>query len=314
LNWNKLGLIALANPEYNWMCKGAGPAFGRFLDASLLEIYMAGRDAENRTRIGRLLYSLKTNTIAQIDANPVLDLGELGLFDFNGTSYPWLVEFEGETRLYYTGWTRGYHVSFINDVGLAYLKPNGHFENKTRAALLPRTHEEPYGIGSVCVLNEDQDWKMWYTCFASWEGEDSKAKHYYHIKYAHSEDGIHWQRPNIVAIDFDKEKGEYVTGKPAVIKYKDYYIMWYSYRGETYKIGVAVSKDGINWHRFDDACGISASAEGWDSDMVCYGQVIAHETGFYMLYNGNGYGAGGLGLAHMEKAELDVFLESIKLA
>lgn len=314
MNWIKKGLVTAANSNISWMRGGAGPGYGRFLNSEILEIYMAGRDDHNRTRIGRLYFNVTSGEIERIDPEPIVELGGLGLFDYNGTSYPWLVEDEGGMKLYYTGWTRGYHVSFINDVGLAKQKPDGTFEKTTRAALLPRTNDEPYGIGSVCVLKDRHDWKMWYTCFADWESSDSNPKHYYHIKYAHSLNGLHWERPNIVAIDFDKEKGEYVTGKPAVIKYRNHYIMWYSYRGASYKIGLAVSKNGIQWQRFDDACGIWASNDGWDSEMICYGHVMEHDSGFYMLYNGNGYGTKGIGLAYLEKSELDIFLNQISLS
>jgi hypothetical protein len=313
MKWIKIGLVTAENLNISWMEGGAGPSFGRWFNSEVLEIYMAGRDCLNRTRIGRLYFNVVARVIEKIDPDPVLELGNLGLFDYNGTSYPWLVEYEGGTKLYYTGWTRGYHVSFINDLGLAVQRSDGNFGKITKAALLPRTNEEPYGIGSVCVLKDEYDWKMWYTCFADWENSDSKLKHYYHIKYANSKDGVHWCRNNIVAIDFDKEKGEYVTGKPAVIKYRNNYIMWYSYRGISYKIGFAVSNNGIHWQRYDDDCGIFNSTEGWDSEMICYGHVIEHDTGFYMLYNGNGYGTHGLGIAYLNKSELDVFLDERSL-
>lgn len=314
MNWNKVGLITTSNGDVSWMVKGAGPAYGKFINSTTLEILMAGRDSENRTRIGRLYYSINDHAILNIEPNPVLNLGELGTFDFNGTSYPWVVEANNETRLYYTGWTKGYHVSFINDVGLAILQEDGQFKKISRATILSRSNDEPFGIGSVCVFKDESDWKMWYTCFATWENSVDPPKHYYHIKYASSIDGIHWDRPNIVAVDFNKDKGEYVTGKPAVIKYRGIYLMWYSYRGTAYKIGLAVSKNGSLWTRCDDESGILSSHYGWDSEMICYGQVIEQENRFYMLYNGNGYGTAGLGLAYLEKNELDDFIDYLKIS
>ena len=76
--------------------------------------------------------------------------------------------------------------------------------------------------------------------------------------------------------------------------------MWYSYRGEYYKIGYAESKDGINWTRKDDEAGIDISKEGWDSEMICYPFVFNHGDQKYMLYNGNGYGRSGVGLAMLQ--------------
>jgi hypothetical protein len=48
--------------------------------------------------------------------------------------------------------------------------------------------------------------------------------------------------------------------------------------------------------------------------MICYGQVIEQENRFYMLYNGNGYGTAGLGLAYLEKNELDDFIDYLKIS
>ena len=52
--------------------------------------------------------------------------------------------------------------------------------------------------------------------------------------------------------------------------------MWYSIRSHNrpYRIGYAESGDGQHWERRDDAVGIQASSEGWDSEMICYPCVV----------------------------------------
>jgi hypothetical protein len=78
------------------------------------------------------------------------------------------------------------------------------------------------------------------------------------------------------------------------------YHMWYSYRGAAYRIGYAWSSDGTRWVRRDDLAGIDVSAEGWDSEAICYAHVFRFEGELYMLYCGNHYGRDGLGLARWE--------------
>ena len=75
--------------------------------------------------------------------------------------------------------------------------------------------------------------------------------------------------------------------------------MWYSfkYAGANYVMGYAESPDGVTWTRMDDQVGISRSATGWDSKMIEYGAVFSHRGNKYMLFNGNGYGTSGAGLA-----------------
>jgi hypothetical protein len=308
--WEKLGLLLKPKENIQWLSTCAGPTFALPVGNNMIELYVAGRDDNNRSRIGRAMLDIEKCQITNIDKEAVFDLGELGTFDFNGTSYPWLVQSDGDLYLYYTGWTIGYHVGFINDLGLAIMeKGSSNFKKVSRATIFPRTNAEPFGTGSVCVIKENNAWKMWYTTFKSWGDETSPGKHFYHIKYAESQDGINWSRPNKVAIDFIKENGEYVTGKPCIIKHKGWYIMWFSYRGHSYRIGFAVSKNGVDWKRIDSQVGIDISDVGFDNEMICYGHVFPYKDFLYMVYNGNGYGKSGLGLARMPISDLDTFLE-----
>ena len=73
--------------------------------------------------------------------------------------------------------------------------------------------------------------------------------------------------------------------------------MWYTYRGKSYRIGYAESSDGTHWERKDEEVGIDVSKSGWDSEMIAYSFVFDHKGKRYMLYNGNGYGKTGIGLA-----------------
>jgi hypothetical protein len=116
------------------------------------------------------------------------------------------------------------------------------------------------------------------------------------IKYAESEDALHWRREGRVAIGL-QSPGEYAIAKPCVVKDAGLYRMWYSHRGASYRIGYAESSDGISWQRKDDEAGIDVSASGWDSESVQYAFVFRHSGALYMLYNGNGYGRTGFGLA-----------------
>ena len=77
--------------------------------------------------------------------------------------------------------------------------------------------------------------------------------------------------------------------------------MWFCSRATanepTYRIRYAESPDGIHWTRRPDGPTLALSSEGWDSEMVCYPFVFDHGGRRYMLYNGNGYGKTGFGIA-----------------
>lgn len=76
--------------------------------------------------------------------------------------------------------------------------------------------------------------------------------------------------------------------------------MWFSCRGEQYRIGYAESEDGIRWNREDSAVQLSPVREAWDSAAVAYPHVFEHRGSLFMLYNGNDYGRTGFGLAMLE--------------
>lgn len=130
--------------------------------------------------------------------------------------------------------------------------------------------------------------------------EAGQVKHYYHIKYDESADGIQWYRKPQVAIDFQYEN-EYAISRPCVLKEEGTYKMWYSYRagplGSTYRIGYAESLDGHAWVRKDEQVLLEPSERGWDSTMIEYPYVFDHNGRHYMLYNGNDFGKTGIGLA-----------------
>jgi hypothetical protein len=46
--------------------------------------------------------------------------------------------------------------------------------------------------------------------------------------------------------------------------------------------------------------GLDPSENDWDSEMICYPFVFDHAGRRYMLYNGNGYGKTGFGIAVLD--------------
>ncbi|MBA2353563.1 MAG: hypothetical protein H0V80_02730, partial [Acidobacteria bacterium] len=163
------------------------------------------------------------------------------------------------------------------------------------APILDRSPADPLLTASPSVLVEGDVWKMWYVSGVRWIIEDGQSKHYYRVQYAESDDGIAWRRDGAACLDFGP--GEYAFGRPSVVKRGGLYRMWYSHRGAAYRLGYAESMDGRRWTRLDAHVGIDVGADGWDSEMMEYPHVFEHRGRLYMLYNGNGYGRSGVGLA-----------------
>jgi predicted GH43/DUF377 family glycosyl hydrolase len=298
MRWVKRGLIFQPPRHLKWMVTHAAVPCAQRLAGDMYRVYFAGRDADNRSRIGCFEIDLnRPDEITYVSQEPLLGCGQVGAFDDNGVMPSWTIDHDGKTYLYYIGWNLGVTVPFYNSIGLAVSADGGRtFERLSQGPILGRDTNDPFFTGSSCVLVEDTLWRMWYLSCSRWDVQDGQPKHYYHLKYAESEDGIHWKRTGLVAIAH-KSEDEYAISRPSVIKDDALYRMWYSYRGESYRIGYAESADGIRWERKDDKAGIDVSPSGWDSEMIEYPFVFDHEGERYMLYNGDGYGESGIGLA-----------------
>ncbi|MDX8524182.1 hypothetical protein RFM68_06670 [Mesorhizobium sp. MSK_1335] len=267
------------------------------VNGDLFRIYFGSRDASQRSHTGYVVIELSSpERVLDIARWPVLVPGSLGEFDDSGSLASWLTTAGPTRHLYYVGWNLGVTVPFRNAIGLATASLDGSFSRFAAGPLIDRSMREPHFAGSCCVLNEAGLWHMWYTSCVGWTASAKEPIHRYHIKYASSDDGIHWRRDGRVAVDFANEE-EYAISRPAVKRDGELWRMWYSYRGDSYRIGYAESDDGLNWVRLDHAAGIARAESGWDSEMIEYPFVFDHEGRRYMLYNGNGYGKTGFGLA-----------------
>lgn len=292
-----MGVIFKPPRDLGWMETHAALPCVDQLDAGY-RIYFSGRDEKGRAQVGFFEVDLADpSAILRLSEQPVIRIGPVGTFDDYGVTGSWVVTHNDNKYHYYTGWSLGRTVPFYLHVGLAVSTNGGKsFEKVSQAPILDRTDVDPYLTASPCVLIESGVWRMWYVSGTGWETTSQGARHYYHIKYAESSDGIEWKRRGIVCIDY-QSPGEHAIARPCIVKDANNYKMWYAYRGETYRIGYAESQDGIGWTRKDDEAGIAVSTSGWDSEMIAYPFVFDHDGTRYMLYNGNGYGKTGIGLA-----------------
>lgn len=302
MRWKKLGRIFEPKGQFDWLQTHASVPFAMHLGGDIYRIYFNSRNKENKSQPGYVEINIENREILYISPKPVLELGKPGLFDDSGVWCSWIVEHDGLLYMYYSGWMRGVTVPYYSAIGLAISEDGGQtFRRYSRAPIMDRNEIDPYSIGSPCVLIEDNIWRMWYWSAVDFRIENGKPMYYYHIKYAESEDGIHWIRKGIVCIDFNYPKETRIC-RPCVIKEDGIYKMWYCYAiGHSgYRIGYAESEDGVHWIRKDDKSGIDVSKSGWDSEMICYPFVFEHKGKKYMLYNGNEYGKTGFGLAVLE--------------
>lgn len=274
------------------------------LHDDVFRIYFSSRNSLNQSIPFFFDFDIVNKKILSNISDPLMQPGALGCFDDSGVMPTCLLSENNKILMYYIGWNLGVTVPFRNAIGLAVNDDSGTlFKRVYQGPILDRNKNEPHFSASCHVINENGIYKMWYLSCVKWEKIDNKLVHFYNIKYAESADGVEWNRTGHTSIDF-MYKDEYAISVPRVIKENGVYKMWYSYRGgllsKAYRIGYAESINGKVWIRKDDEIGLDVTPETWDSDMICYPFVFDHNQKRYMLYNGNGYGKTGIGLAVLE--------------
>lgn len=301
--WAKRGLIFDPRRSNTWFVSHAALPVAWMLNGKSCRVYFSGRDREGRAQVGYFEFDpADAGLVTVLSDSAVICSGDLGTFDDRGTTSSCIVEQPGRLYQYYTGWNLGVTVPFYYGIGLAISDDAGkHFRKISTGPVLGRNAMDPYFCASPSILIEGGVWRMWYVSGLRWAIEGGKAKHYYHIKYAESKDGIEWHPTGKVCIDF-KSADEYAIGRPCVLREQGIYRMWYCYRGSKYRIGYAESHNGLNWERIDEKVGIDTSDSGWDSEELAYPFLFHMNGQLWMLYNGNGYGQTGIGLAVLKDA------------
>jgi len=311
MEWQKLGCIWAPNGEVDWARTHATLPVVQALSHQRWRVYVSCRDAQGKSRVGRLTLDVsglpyEIPRVVEFEPQPILSLGAPGTFDDSGVMPSWLVECGDEQWMYYIGWNvRGlvpYHVS----IGLAVSRNGGEsFERASAGPILDRSFREPYFTTTPCVLREQGRWRMWYASGRGWREIDGKWEPAYHVNYAESSDGILWNSAMAACIDAGED---FAVCRPVVFKQIAGYGMLYSHRCLTqyrtdpalaYRLGYAESVDGVAWQRRDEAVGIERSSDGWDAEMTEYCLLHQHGEETYLLYNGNGFGRSGFGIARL---------------
>lgn len=270
----------------------------------IVRIYVAhvGED-----RIGRVKYF-------EVDAaNPLrvlresnaisLDVGVPGAFDDNGVTPMGIVRDGNRLLLYYTGWQLSDKIRYFMFTGAAESFDGGEtFQRIRRTPVLERNDAELICRTAAFVMRDEDKYRAWYIGGSETIYVDGKQLPTYSLHYAESADGVTWGAGReIMAPNRPREFG---FGRPWVRRLGSEFEMWYSVRNADigYRIAYATSPDGLRWTR-QNCFGLDVGAPGdWDDEMTAFSSVFETSAGTFMLYNGNGYGATGVGLARVVRS------------
>jgi predicted GH43/DUF377 family glycosyl hydrolase len=304
MRWRKHGRVYVPPGDREWAQHYAFPPTPLFRDGGVLRLYMAFCDANTVGRVGYVdVRADDPGEIVAVSQEPVLDIGEPGMFDENGVVPTCVLPVGERLFMYYVGYQMGSRVRYFQFQGLAVSGDGGEsFQRIQRVPVLERSDAEPLNRTSAFVRQADDRFQMWYVGGGEWTTVGEKPLPVYNLRYIESPDGIAWGSEGRVCLDFANED-EHAFGRPWVWEEDGGLAMTYSIRtrSKDYRLGFARSADGLDWERHDDEVGIDVSESGWDSEMIAYASRVVVGERTFLFYHGNGRGRTGFGYAELER-------------
>ena len=316
--WRKMGRIfnPLEHERPFWGVEFALAPSTLVLD-DVVRVYFSCRSKrdENQEQVSYSSFiDLNKENLKEITAisdHPIAPLGELGSFDEFGIVMTSVLAWKEKVYSYYIGWSRMRSVPYATAIGMLESHNDGvdfHRIGKGGPIITASLHSPMREHACPIVRRFNDQFYMWHMAGIKWikDEQTGKIEPQYQITYSISQNTIDWTPQNDFVIPPITEDECQTT--PNVFFKDGYYHMFFSYRraldfrtnvNRSYRIGYAYSQDLKSWTRNDALAGIDISAEGWDSEMICYPHIFELNGKWIMLYNGNHFGREGFGYAEL---------------
>lgn len=298
--WRKLGQLYLpkSNGQHPKLLSHAANPLPVHMEGDVYRVFFSGRDEQNRSSVGAVDVDIVKRTVLAEHPKPFFEHGPTGSFFSDGVSIGNCYEANGVRYMLFMGWQNPSGGHWRGDIGRLIVTPQLSLELESDSPFLASDPNDPLSLSYPWVMPRTSGgFHMWYGSTLAWDAGNGEMLHV--IQHAFSNDGDNWERTGL-AVPFELGRAQ-AFSRPTVARSDvGALVMWFSFRsgaGETYRIGSARSEDGENWTLDLDSAGIDVSSGGWDSEMIEYPFVFEHKGEHYMLYNGNGYGKTGFGLA-----------------
>lgn len=297
--WRKLGQVFVPSGRHPLLASHAANPLAVHLHDDVFRVFYSGRAQSNRSSVGAVDIDILRQTVVCDHEAPFFTYGGPESCYPDGVSVGCEYSVGANRYLLFMGWQTAGQAHWRGDIGRLRVTRDVTLETDRTAAFIGTSPADPLSLSYPWVMQRGGRFHMWYGSTHTWMASNGEMVHV--INHATSSDGETWT-PHGQAVPHELGVAQ-AFSRPTVIERGDGLEMWFSYRsggGTPYRIGKAVADDGRTWQLALDQTGIDVSPHGWDSDMVCYPFVFQHAGQQFMLYNGNGYGATGFGLALRE--------------
>ncbi len=300
--WRKLGLLYDPQSRHPKLRSHAANPLPVQLEGDVFRVFFSGRDDQNRSSVGAVDIDLASRTVVRTFDEPFLEHGPAGSFYEAGISIGNCYRVGDMHYMLFMGWQNPPGGHWRGDIGRIRFADDLSLQMDSDLPFIGANEEDPISLSYPWVMAaKDGTFRMWYGSTASWDSGNGEMLHI--IKGATSIDGHVWRRTG-PAVPYSLGIAQAFSRPTVIGDAESGYRMWFSYRsgsGQAYRIGHAASEDGQTWRLELEKSGIDVSESGWDSEMLEYPFVFTHKGETYMLYNGNGFGRTGFGLAILDR-------------
>ena len=288
-----------------WFAKNIMVPLPFKLNEEVLRLYVTFCDDDNVGRVGFVDVNIEDpTTILGVSEKPVIDIGPPGSFTDSGIVTSSLLNLDGVTLLYYSGYQRCTNVPYMVFSGVAQSVDGGlSFQNLSNTPILDRIENETMIRSSVSVLPRQKGYRIFYSSESSrgWVSQGEKKLPTYDLKYLDVESPTKFEHKSgnvCLGLESDDEIG---ISKIAFLKNDESTDMIFALRSlsKGYSFGLARAHDGLTFARKGSDIGFGVSAYGWDSQMVTFPSIFRNNGRTFLFYCGNNYGAGGLGFVEI---------------
>lgn len=305
MRWDRLGLVWTA-PEGSGRTGALQPT--PLLLGDRIRVFSGCRDGDGASSVWWVDLDPDDPTRVLGEARTAaLTAGPAGAFDAAGVVPCAVAVVDGTVRLYYAGYQPpagpGERFRVFSGVAAA---PEGEPDRFTRLREAPLLRTSPgerlFRVVHSLLRRDDGTWRCWYGAGHEFRPGRTKLLPVYDIRQMDSADGLEFPDRGDVAVPLGSPE-EHRVGRPYVVRQDPGWRMYFGAGTEdtTYRLTFADSRDGATWRRHDGRLGLDVSPAGWDSEMVAYPAVVTTRGGTFLLYNGNGYGHDGFGVAALRR-------------
>ncbi len=280
-------------------------------------LYYAGGDKQNKRRICLAIAPCERPAEFR-RLGPILDVGADDDFDAKWMVCPRPYRVGDQWYMIYTGlpkegWSRG--LQSIKGLGMAVSNDGLQWKKLGSEPSLTGDHFREFpgntsiGGGGPPLRVESPDGSVHYRLYCSLPvGHPSTDLTVDQKKLAmvcHSQDGRTWSDFRIIMVPRPEiSREDCAANYPVVWRDGDLFRCLYCCIGTrwgAYSIAEAVSRDGYEWYRGnggDDNLSLAPTEDdSWEGKMTCYPSLVFEPGRVRMVYNGNGYGGTGIGMA-----------------